>query len=217
MALVCATLSGAPSATSGAATGADELAQTLQRKYNGVRDFSADFVHTYRGGALRTQLTERGHVLIKKPGKMRWAYTSPEEKLFVSDGIKMYSYLPEDKQVVVSAIPAQDQAATPALFLAGKGDLTRDFTATLIDPPSDAAGSRALKLVPRTPAPDYEWLVVVVDRQSLEIRSLVSLDAEGGTSTLSFANMKENLGLSDKQFTFIIPRGVEVVADGPAR
>src|SRR5207248_9615042 len=79
---------------------AAELAQSLQRKYDTIRDFSADFVHNYRSGALRKQLTEKGRVLIKKPGKMRWEYTSPEEKLFVSDGVKMYSYIPQDKQVV---------------------------------------------------------------------------------------------------------------------
>src|SRR6266545_2025005 len=69
-----------------------QLAQALQKKYDGIRDFSADFVHGYQGGALRKTLTERGHLLVKKPGKMRWEYKAPEEKLFVSDGVQMYSY-----------------------------------------------------------------------------------------------------------------------------
>src|SRR2546421_2142820 len=105
---------------------APELAQALQKKYDGIKDFSADFVHAYEGGVLHKQLTERGRLFIKKPGKMRWEYTSPEEKLFVSDGVKMYSYLPLDKQVIVSSIPREDEATTPTLFLAGKGNLTRD-------------------------------------------------------------------------------------------
>src|SRR3954471_13519465 len=75
-----------------------ELAQALQKKYDTIKDFSADFVHTYRGGLLRKQITERGRILIKKPGKMRWEYTAPEAKLFVSDGVKIYSYIPQDKQ-----------------------------------------------------------------------------------------------------------------------
>src|SRR6267154_2320107 len=80
---------------------APELADALQRKYDTVKDFSADFVHTYQGGVLKKQLTERGTVLIKKPGKMRWDYTAPEKKLFVSDGSKLYFYIPADKQVIV--------------------------------------------------------------------------------------------------------------------
>src|SRR5256884_9823376 len=104
---------------------APELAQALQKKYDTIKDFSADFVHAYQGGVLRKQITERGRLLVKKPGKMRWEYTKPEEKLFVSDGLKMYSYLPQDKQVIVSSVPSEGETTTPALFLAGKANLTR--------------------------------------------------------------------------------------------
>src|SRR2546430_15892554 len=91
-------------------TRATQLAGDLQRKYAAIKDFSADFVHTYSGGVLRKQITERGHLLIKKPGKMRWEYTAPEPKLFVSDGQKMYSYLPQDKQVIVTSVPQDDRS-----------------------------------------------------------------------------------------------------------
>ena len=35
---------------------------------------------------------------------MRWNYTAPEKKTFVSDGRKIYSYIPEDRQVIVSDV-----------------------------------------------------------------------------------------------------------------
>ena len=199
----------------GAATApptASELAATLQRKYDGVKDFSADFVHAYEGGVLRKQITERGKLQIKKPGKMRWEYTAPEEKLFVSDGVKMYSYIKQDKQVIVSDIPAADQATTPTLFLAGKGSLTRDFTPSLVDAPAGSPpGSQGLKLVPKARQREYDWLTLVVDPVSLAIRGLVTVDAQGGTSRFSFTNLKENVGVADKAFEFKMPRGVDVV------
>jgi outer membrane lipoprotein carrier protein len=201
-----------------AATGVEqspaELAQALQRKYESIKDFSADFVHVYQGGVLKKQITERGHLLVKKPGKMRWEYTAPEEKLFVSDGVKIYSYIPLDKQVLVSSVPRDDQATTPALFLAGKGNIARDYTPSFGPLPAGApAGSRALKLIPKSRLTDYEWLLVVVDPM-LAIRILATADAQGGQSTFSFVNMKENVGTPDKAFTFTIPRGVDVVAEG---
>jgi len=193
-----------------------DLAAALQRKYDTVKDFSADFVHAYEGGVLRKQITERGKLVIKKPGKMRWEYTTPEQKLFVSDGVKMYSYIPQDKQVIVSSIPAADEATTPTLFLAGKGNVTRDFTASFVDPPAGAApDSRALKLVPKTRQRDYDWLTVVLDPTTLAIRGLVTVDAQGGTSRFSFVNLKENVGIADKAFEFKMPRGVEVVQASP--
>lgn len=207
----------APAALAPAAAAEDlsppELAQALQRKYDTIKDFSADFVHVYQGGVLRKQLTERGRLLVKKPGKMRWEYSAPEEKLFVSDGVKIYSYLPQDKQVFVSSVPPDDRASTPALFLAGKGNLTRDFTPSAGEvPPGSPSGTRALKLVPKSAQRDYDWLVLVVDPSTFQIRGLVTMDGQGGTSTFSFTNLKENVGLADKTFAFKIPRGVDVVS-----
>jgi outer membrane lipoprotein carrier protein len=196
---------------------APELAAALQKKYDGIKDFSADFKHVYEGGVLRKQLTESGRLIVKKPGKMRWDYTAPEPKQFVSDGVKIYSYIPQDKQVIVASVPPDEEAPTPALFLAGKGNVTRDFTPSLVDAPAGTpAGSRALKLVPKAKQRDYDWLVLVLDPASLAIRGLLTVDAQGGKSSFSFTNLKENVGLADKEFTFKIPRGVDVVS-APSR
>ena len=193
-------------------TTAPELAAAVQRKYDGIKDFSTDFTHVYEGGVLRKQISERGHLLVKKPGKMRWDYAEPEPKQFVSDGVKMYSYIPQDKQVIVAAVPPDEDAPTPTLFLAGKGNVTRDFTPSLVDAPAGMpAGSRALKLVPKARQRDYDWLVLVLDPGSLALRGLVTVDAQGGKSSFSFTNLKENVGLADKEFAFKIPRGVDVV------
>ena len=97
------------------------LADALQNKYVTIRDFSADFTHTYEGGVLRRKTTERGKVYVKKPGMMRWEYVSPEEKLFVSDGVKIYSYLPAAKQVFIGTVPAGDQATDPGAVPRGQG------------------------------------------------------------------------------------------------
>ena len=193
---------------------ASELAAALQKKYDTVRDFSTDFVHTYRGGVLRKQLSERGHLLIKKPGRMRWDYTSPETKQFVSDGLKIYSYVPADKQVIVTTVDPKDEAATAPLFLAGKGNITRDFTPAVVDLPSELPpGSRGLKLVPKTREADYDWLILALEPSTLALRGLVTSDAQGGTSTFVFSNMKENVGTSDSAFVFKMPRGVDVITD----
>jgi outer membrane lipoprotein carrier protein len=197
---------------------AADLAAALQKKYDTVKDFTADFVHIYRGGVLRKQLTERGTLVVKKPGKMRWDYTSPEPKQFVSDGTKLYSYVPADKQVIVSTVAGADEATTPALFLAGKGNLTRDFTPSLVDTPAEfPKSSRALKLVPKKREADYDWLVLVVDPGTLRLDGLLTVDAQGGTSTFVFSSMKENVGTPDSAFVFRMPRGVDVITDSSPR
>jgi outer membrane lipoprotein carrier protein len=202
------------SAQTGAPASADSVARDLQKKYDRMVDFSADFVHSYRGGVLKQQATEQGHLLVKKPGKMLWEYTSPEKKTFVSDGHRLYSYIPQDRQVIVAPVPPDDQAPTPALFLTGKGNIVRDFTVAFDKVPEAPAGAIALKLTPRKPDPDFEWLTLVVQPGTLNLSMMITVDPQGGRSVFTFTNLKENVGLADNEFVFKMPRGVEVVDAG---
>ena len=191
----------------------DELIDALQVKYDSVRNFSAAFEQTYAGGVLRTTLVERGTVMIKKPGKMRWRYTSPEEKLFVSDGASLYSYLPIDRQVIVGAVPSGDSVSTPALFLAGRGDLSHDFSAAYDDAAEAPPGVWAVELTPARSDVDYTRLTLVVDRESLSVTQVRATDFQGAVSTFTFSDLKENQEMPDDLFTFTIPPGVEMIAD----
>ena len=142
---------------------------------------------------------------------MRWDYREPERKLFVSDGERLYSYLPEDRQVIIGRLPDDNAATTPALFLAGAGDFVDDFTAAfdaVQDPPAD---SYVLRLTPTRTERDFEFLTLVIDASTLAIVRLISYDLQGGISTFVFSNLQENQGLSDTPFTFEIPPGTDVI------
>ena len=97
-------------------------------------------------------------MFVKKPGKMRWNYKSPEEKVFVSDGRQIQLYVPADKQVMISPVPADDQATSAVLFLMGKGNLTRDFTVSYAEGAADT--TYVLRLEPKTRQAEYDWLQV---------------------------------------------------------
>ena len=190
------------------------VAARVQQRYNSLKDFQGDFVQVYEGGVLRTKTTERGTVSIKRPGKMRFIYTKPERKEFLSDGNRLYTYLVADKQVIVGAAPGPNDGTIPALFLAGQGDIARDYTAAFTPLLGAATGLITLKLTPRKADPDYEWLGIGIDPKTSQIQYLVAADRQGGKSSFAFSNLKENRGLADKDFEFRIPRGVDVVTNG---
>lgn len=195
---------------------AADIAAALQRKYDGIRDFTAEFTQRYEGGVLRRKgVPERGTVYVKKPGRMRWNYKAPEEKIFVSDGSRIQLYVPADKQVIVSEVPGDDQATSAVLFLMGKGNLTRDFTVT--HGPGATESTYVLRLDPRKRQAEYDWLQVTVDRSTLQIRELTAGDQQGGRSTFQFTNFKENSGISDKTFAFTPPPGTDVVKSAQPR
>src|SRR5580692_3817710 len=73
------------------------LAAAVDAHYNHLRSLQAEFTEVFRGAGM--DRTESGTLWLKKPGKMRWEYRSPKDKLFLSDGKDAWFYLPGDKQV----------------------------------------------------------------------------------------------------------------------
>jgi outer membrane lipoprotein carrier protein len=190
------------------------MATKIQQRYNGIKDFQGDFVQTYEGGVLRTRTTERGTLAIKRPGRLRFTYTKPERKEFVSDGNRLYTYLVADKQVIVSPAPAAEDGDVPAMFLAGQSDLARDYTPSFTPLPGAAPGLLTMQLIPKNKDSAFESLGIGVDPKTLQIQFLTAVDQQGGRSSFVFSNLKENRGISDKEFEFRIPRGVDVVTQG---
>jgi outer membrane lipoprotein carrier protein len=198
----------APSPAAQTPPTADQLARQLQSHYDGVKDFTADFTQSFRGVALPQQTTERGNVAVKKPYRMRWTYTAPEKKELVADGLQIWDYRPVDKVVLVRPLPKEGEASTALLFLAGRGNLLRDFSVSM--PGSQPEAEWHLSLVPKSKQADFTSLVVQVDRRTMALRGLVKSD-DTGNWTYRFQNLKENAGLADKLFTFTPPRGVDII------
>lgn len=188
-----------------------EVAAALQTKYDRVRDFTADFTQLHVSILKKKGSQHSGKLQVKKPGKMRWDYTAPQKQLFGSDGFQIYLWVPVDNQVTLSPVPKQDSTSA-MMFLTGKGNIVRDFAVTFTSKAPE--GTYGLRLQPKIPEPDYDWLELVVDRTSLQIRQLTAANKQGGQDTFTFTNFKENVGLSDKTFEFKIPRGAEVIRAG---
>jgi chaperone LolA len=185
-----------------------DLAARIQSHYLTVRDFSADFTLTQTTALLPKGSTDKGEVKVKKPLRMRWAYTTSQKQLFVSDGSQLYMYHPADKFVDVTPVPKDGGSSTALLFLAGQANLTRDFSPT-VPAAQPATDLWRLTLKPRGQA-DFTTLTLDVARTTYALRGLTVVDDQGSSSQFQFTNLKENVGLKDAEFTFTPPRGVEV-------
>jgi outer membrane lipoprotein carrier protein len=193
-------------AAQSAAPSPADLAARVQSHYASVKDFTADFT-LRQTSALRPKPTEdRGQLKVKKPLKMRWTFTGSEKKEFIADGVKLYSVMSQDKYVQVSSLPRENEAGSGLLFLAGRGDLTRDFTPSM--PPDQPAGEWRLILKPATKrVTDLQLLTLDVDRTTYQLRGMTIVDDQGGTSAYRFSNLRENRNLGDGEFVFTKPRG----------
>lgn len=185
------------------------LVNALQAKYNKLSSLAADFTQVYTAPG-QSERRESGHLLLKKPGKMRWDYTSPEPKLFISDGKWLYEYVPAEKYATRSSIKEAGDLRAPFAFLLGQGNLRRDFKRIEFAGESPIkAGNKVLRLVPKL-AQDFKELLIEVEPNSLQMSRLSIIEPNDARSDFVFSNVQENVPTPAAQFTFKAPPGVEV-------
>src|SRR4030043_1735876 len=132
------------------ATGQAILSE-IQNRYEHTNDFEANFIQEYIGKVMRQANRGEGKVYFKKKGMMRWDYTIPNQKL-ISDGHTLWYYQPEEKQVLLSDISKVLQERTPLAFLAGEGNIGRDFNIlNLNESVSQKEDNYIIELIPKEP------------------------------------------------------------------
>ena len=191
----------------------ERIVDRLERTYAAATDLTARFRQTSTVTAAGQVQQASGTVAVKRPGKMRWEYTEPEPRLFVTDGRTFWAYSPDDKQVFVQETKGA-LGATPLAFLMGAGNLRQDFQVREV-PHAAAAGATALlDLRPHRKDPTLGRVVLEVDLASSLIVQATVFDAVGNTIVLALSDQRMNVGLPDSRFTFAPPPGVQVMT-GP--
>src|ERR1700720_397123 len=109
---------------SGSITDVKAAVRALESRYARDRTLKASFFERYSGGKGAVQ-SETGTVYFSRPGRMRWDYESPEQKLFLVDGINVWFYVPADRTVSRAKLKESSDWRTPIALLVGKADLSR--------------------------------------------------------------------------------------------
>jgi outer membrane lipoprotein carrier protein len=186
------------------------VAKGVDEHYNQLRSLEADFTEIYQGGGV--QRSESGTLRLKKPGKMRWDYRSPEEKLFVSNGKDAWLYLPQEKQARRSALKNLGDLRSPLAFLLGKTKLEKELQGLSFAPDVQTwkQGDSILRGLPRGMEDQVEQLLLEIGPDYRIVRILIQ-GRDDSITEYRFSNQKENVLLGDKQFEFTPPAGSETV------
>ena len=187
----------------------DEIVGKVQEQYETHEDFKANFIQESLVKSLGKKQAAEGIVYFKKPGKMRWNYQKPTKQEIISDGKNLWNYRPEDKQVLVSPMTNAFQSKAPSTFLAGIGNLKKDFQARWGKEPSPKE-NYSLELNPQETQGSLEKLFLLVDRESFKILQARIQDVMGNVTQISFSKIQFDNRLPESLFTFTPPQGVEV-------
>jgi outer membrane lipoprotein-sorting protein len=211
-----------------------DVVRTVESRYHSSHTLKAIFLERYNEGRL-TARVESGTAYFSRPGRMRWEYESPEEKLFLTDGKTTWFYVPADHTVSRISMKESSDWRTPLALLTGKASLNRyckriDFG----DPPHDAPGNVILRCIPagspdpaknRQPndkddaaqalSPDAGGQILVVllevDPQTGWLGSVTIRQAGGIQMEYRFGKWEGNLEVPETMFHFVAPKGVAIV------
>ena len=191
------------------------IAQAVDEHYNHLRSLRAEFTEEYRGAGM--ERTESGTVWlakggVKKPGKMRWEYRSPREKLFVSDGTSAWFYVPGDRQVRKTDARKLDDVRSPLAFLLGKSKLEKELQGLSLAPDVEpvAAGDVVLRGVPQALADRVSEILLEVTPEH-RIARIVIDEVDGSATEYRFSEQKENVAIPEGEFQFSPPPGTETI------
>mgnify|MGYP001045515539 CR=1 FL=1 len=182
------------------------LLKAVETRYNRARTLQVLFEQSYSVQG-RPRRTEAGELFLRKPGRMRWQYSSPRGKLFLSDGKFIYLYTPDDNRVEKAPLKETEDMRAPLAFLLGRLDFRRDFRRFLSRP--DGADTR-ITAEPKSDQLPYT-LVEFVVTPSREIRYLHVTGQDHSVMEFTFSAEKMNPPLADRLFRFTPPPGAELV------
>jgi outer membrane lipoprotein carrier protein len=188
------------------------LSRAVDSHYNSLKSFKAAFTEIYQ--APGTSRTESGTLWLKKPGKMRWEYHEPQEKLFVSNSQVAYFYVPGERQARKTSVKKLDDLRSPLRYLLGKTKLQKELDDLSLAP--DIApletGDKVLRGIPKALKDRVSEVLLEINPANQIVRILIR-ELDGSTTDFRFSHIEENVPVQDSLFRFTPPPGVETIQD----
>ncbi len=182
------------------------LLKNVETRYNGAQSFKIDFSETY-AGMHRPVQTDSGVLYLRKPGRMRWEYTSPPGKLFLSDGKDVYLYTPGDHKAERGKLKGSEDMRAPLAFLLGKLDFAKEFKSFEMH---EEGADTWIVAEPKSANLAYTKVEFLATPEG-EIRRVKVTGQDQSKLEFTFSNQQLNAPVAPALFTFHAPPGVQVV------
>jgi outer membrane lipoprotein carrier protein len=178
----------------------------VEHRYNAMQTLSVKFVERYSvQGHPRPE--EAGQLSLRKQGKMRWEYTEPAGKLFISDGRNVFLYTAGDNKVEKIPLKSTEDMRAPLAFLLGHLDVKKDFQDLRA---REGDGGVWLEGSAKSDRAPYARMAMLTEPDG-SVRQLKIYQRDESEMDFQFTDERLNPALPDKLFHFQIPAGAEVV------
>jgi outer membrane lipoprotein carrier protein len=186
-----------------------QLLHNIENRYNHAQSIRLDFSEVY-AGTHRPAQKESGVLYLRKPSRMRWEYTVPEGKLFLSDGKDVYLYTPDDRRAEKSKLKESEDMRAPLAFLLGKLDFAKEFKSFEVR--QDGA-ARWIVAQPKSANLAYTKVEFLATPEG-EIHRVLVTGQDQSKLDFTFSDEQLNPAVAPSLFAFHPPPGVQIVEAG---
>ncbi|MBN2141335.1 MAG: outer membrane lipoprotein carrier protein LolA [Desulfovibrionaceae bacterium] len=186
--------------------GASDLPDLIQKRYETVESFKADFDQELTHAASGQQELRHGQIWFKQPGLVRWQIEDPEE-LFVVARDHVWEYVAEDRIAIKHKAQDLFKSEIMLRILSGRANLKDDFK---VEDQGEDQGLTKVKLVPHKPEMNMVLAYIWVDPKSYLMRRVLVVSFYGDGNQVALKNLKTGVAIPAKTFEFSPPPGVEV-------
>lgn len=181
--------------------------QQLREYLGAMQDLRAEFRQEIIGPGQEIIERASGSVVLSKPGRFRWDYREPYERVIVADGERVWLYEADLQQVTIRRM-ASGLGDTPAALLTGDEKALEHFK--LLGSRS-ADGLHWLQLAPVSVEADFS--TVDLGFASGELRKIEFVDRLGQRTRITLSRIDRSPRLDGSEFRFEIPAGVDVIGE----
>ncbi|WP_319781285.1 outer membrane lipoprotein chaperone LolA [Maridesulfovibrio sp.] len=187
--------------------GADELTSEIQKTYDSIKTFSADFTQTLTNAASKEQDIRSGKIVFKQPSLLRWESVKPEPELLIVGESVVWDYFPEDELALKYRTQQLFNSKTMIKFISGQAKLEEDF---VVENQGDDNGLIKLKLLPLEPETGMVLAFAWIDPSKKMMSKVLVVDFYGNGNEVSMSNIEIDPDVDAAAFEFTPPEGVNV-------
>lgn len=177
---------------------AKELLSGLQEKYKSIKSFTADFKQNTKTDLQKEPFQSSGKIYFKKNNKFR---IEMKDQLLVSDGKTVWNANTKQKKVIITNFDSEPSVLSLDKFiLEYPQQCDASFT----------SANKVILLKPKKKNGEFRDIKIYPDKESI-LTKVEFTDSGGNYFSFEFSNVKLDENLSDKQFSYTVPKGTRTV------
>lgn len=189
-----------------------EVVGKLQKKFAELKTLSAHFVKQHYWRLMEQHQEVKGTLLVQRPDRFRM---DSDVQVVVSDGKTAWNYAPANAQVLVSDYSAieNDRSYEKLLFdLILLGGYDESYTPVYVG--EKKVQRKTCYVVDLSAKKEDTYIHTIrlwIDKRLYLVRQVAYRNIHDDITTFALSDLKVNKRVKADQFTFHVPKGVELI------